>query len=274
MLHVVSVSGGKDSAATLLMALEKPAIEPICMARKPMEGTLPENLRKWGTGALNINGCMLAAQDGVPLFSSRAESRSVALGDGLNGSNRTGDVGSARWPANVIHDGSDEVIAAFQQATGQMARASTSDNRRAGQNSYGAMTRGSNGAEPRGGSAARFFYCAKADRADRNAGLDDPGPQFGHDRTSRDAQHVEAAKRGNHHPTVKPTDLMRHLCRLVTPPGGTVLDPFMGSGSTLKAAELEGFGAIGIERDQAYIEIARRRIACDAPLFAEVTIDA
>jgi DNA modification methylase len=74
----------------------------------------------------------------------------------------------------------------------------------------------------------------------------------------------------NHHPTVKPTDLMRYLCRLVTPAGGTVLDPFMGSGSTLKAAELEGFSAIGIELDEAYIEIARRRIAADAPLFAEV----
>lgn len=102
------------------------------------------------------------------------------------------------------------------------------------------------------GSAARFFYCAKADRADRNAGL-------------------EGARRGNNHPTVKPTELMRYLCRLVTPPGGVVLDPFMGSGSTLKAAELEGFSAIGIELDPEYCAIARRRIAADAPLFAEVS---
>ena len=120
------------------------------------------------------------------------------------------------------------------------------------------------------GSAARFFYCAKADRADRNEGLQDPGPQFSTGRLPNHAEKVNAAGKGNHHPTVKPTDLMRYLCRLVTPPGGLVLDPFMGSGSTLKAAELEGFSAIGIELEPAYIDIARRRIAADAPLFAEV----
>jgi site-specific DNA-methyltransferase (adenine-specific) len=125
------------------------------------------------------------------------------------------------------------------------------------------------------GSAARFFYCAKADRADRNEGLQglpekpllwssgeqNPGA-FQSPNTNRAAQ--------NNHPTVKPTDLMRWLVRLVTPPGGVVLDPFLGSGSTLKAAELEGFDGIGIEREAEYIEIARRRIAGDAPLFAEV----
>ncbi len=89
-------------------------------------------------------------------------------------------------------------------------------------------------------------------------------------RLPNDAERVEREKRGNRHPTVKPTDLMRWLCRLITPPGGTVLDPFMGSGSTLKAAELEGFSAIGIELDADYIEIARRRIASDAPLFSDV----
>lgn len=129
--------------------------------------------------------------------------------------------------------------------------------------------------EPRGdtGSAARFFYCAKADRADRNDGLDGLDGQLTDD--GRKVPADSAYQRGktvrkNHHPTVKPTDLMRYLCKLVTPKGGTVLDPFMGSGSTLKAAELEGFSAIGIEIDPEYCEIARRRIAADAPLFAEV----
>ena len=98
-------------------------------------------------------------------------------------------------------------------------------------------------------SAARFFYTAKASGEDRNEGL---------------------GRARNTHPTVKPTDLMRYLCRLVTPPGGVVLDPFMGSGSTLKAAELEGFEAVGIELQAEYIEIAKRRIGSDAPLFAEV----
>jgi site-specific DNA-methyltransferase (adenine-specific) len=127
------------------------------------------------------------------------------------------------------------------------------------------------------GSAARFFYCPKADRADRNEGLQglpdkpllwssgeqNPGA-FQSPNTNRAAP--------NNHPTVKPTDLMRYLCRLVTPPGGVVLDLFMGSGSTLKAAELEGFSAIGIELSAEYIAIAQRRIAADAPLFASVEV--
>jgi DNA modification methylase len=123
------------------------------------------------------------------------------------------------------------------------------------------------------GSAARFFYCAKADRFDRNEGLE--GMAQSMPRAPNGAENAVGSKRGsnskpreNFHPTVKPTDLMRYLCRLVTPAGGVVLDPFMGSGSTLKAAELEGFSAIGIELDPQYIEIARRRIAADMPLFA------
>lgn len=160
--------------------------------------------------------------------------------------------------------GRDEVLAAFPQAPGQLAKASTSDTQRAGQNAYGVMARGSNGQEPRNdaGSAARFFYCAKASRADRNEGLPDPGPQLKHGTTLRQVENLNASgeRNGNHHPTVKPTTLMRHLCRLVTPPGGTVLDPFMGSGSTGKAAILEGFKFIGIEREAEYIEIAKARI--------------
>lgn len=261
----------------------KPAIEPVCLARKPMDGTLAENLAKWGTGAMWIDGCRvpLVGDDDYPQNASGDRGHGGPRGLGaLCSTNIRPGGGSAhatgRWPANVIHDGSDEVLEAFPDAPGQLADASTSTSTRRDQNTYGAMRRGNAGAAARGdsGSASRFFYCAKADRADRNAGLEDPGPQFKQGRTPRDAQHVEAAKRGNHHPTVKPTDLMRYLCRLVTPPGGTVLDPFMGSGSTLKAAELEGFSAIGIELEQAYIEIARRRIASDAPLFAEVTADA
>jgi site-specific DNA-methyltransferase (adenine-specific) len=126
------------------------------------------------------------------------------------------------------------------------------------------------------GSAARFFYCAKASREDRNEGLhgmatkplnwssgeQSPGT-FQSPNTNRQAQ--------NHHPTVKPTELMRYLCRLVTPKGGTILDPFMGSGSTGRGAIREGFGFIGIEIDPEYCEIARLRIHADAPLFADAT---
>lgn len=108
------------------------------------------------------------------------------------------------------------------------------------------------------GSAARFFYCAKASRKERNEGLQDPGPQFQHGATLRKVENTDT--KGNNHPTVKPTDLMAYLCRLVTPPGGIVLDPFMGSGSTGKAAMRERFQFIGIEMDQEYFRIAELRI--------------
>ena len=132
--------------------------------------------------------------------------------------------------------------------------------------------------QPRGdtGSAARFFYCAKANKADRNDGCNGLPTKPGGMVSNTSGQHITRrdggapGPRANHHPTVKPTDLMRYLCRLVTPPGGVVLDPFMGSGSTLKAAELEGFDAIGIELSAEYIEIARRRIASDTPLFTQI----
>lgn len=112
------------------------------------------------------------------------------------------------------------------------------------------------------GSAARFFYCAKASRKDRNEGLLDPGPQFQHGATLRKVENTDT--KGNNHPTVKPTDLMAYLCRLVTPPGGIVLDPFMGSGSTGKAAMREGFRFMGIEMDPDYFEIAKARIKHEA----------
>jgi site-specific DNA-methyltransferase (adenine-specific) len=112
------------------------------------------------------------------------------------------------------------------------------------------------------GAPARFFYCAKANKIDREAGCD--GFEEVRRTDGRTTEHhvpnLRTTSRRNHHPTVKPTDLMRYLCRLVTPPNGTVLDPFMGSGSTGKAAMLEGFNFIGIEREAEYIEIAKARI--------------
>jgi site-specific DNA-methyltransferase (adenine-specific) len=255
----------------------KPAFEPICMARKPLakDLTVAANVLAHRTGALNIDGCRVGLQStrrpvGKPLNGG-------AYGTDRSGrasAERIGGIACGRWPANLLHDGSDEVLAAFPQAPGQLADAKTQGEGKFG-NVYGAMRYGRDdepGAKSdtqsavggkikpgtrRGdkGSAARFFWCPKTSATDRNDGV--AGLQ---DRTPR----------ANHHPTVKPTELMRYLCRLVTPPGGTVLDPFMGSGSTLKAAELEGFDAIGIELDPVYVEIARRRIASDAPLFSEV----
>jgi hypothetical protein len=143
--------------------------------------------------------------------------------------------GTGRFPANLIHDGSPEVVDVFPQAKGQQCAISGLEPSGKTTNTFGEFA-ARTPSEPRGdtGSAARFFYCAKASKKDREV--------------------------GNDHPTVKPTDLMRYLCRLVTPPNGAVLDPFMGSGSTGKAAMLEGFKFIGIERDDKYFEIAQHRI--------------
>lgn len=287
-----NLSGEWDGWGTAL----KPAWEPIVLARKPLRGTVAQNVEKYSTGALNIDACRVAGEPMVPNTGRGALLRRHPTENREPGRvNQPHDLG--RWPANLIHDGSEEVLDAFPDAPGQIADASNSNSSRKTQHVYGAMKRGNaRDGEPnaesanagavgfkvrpgarRGdaGSAARFFYCAKADRVDRNEGLAgmptrdlnwSDGPQspgtFQSPNTNRAVE--------NHHPTVKPTELMRYLCRLVTPPGGTVLDPFMGSGSTLKAAELEQFSAVGIELYAQYIEIARRRIGADAPLFTEV----
>lgn len=279
----------------------KPAIEPVCLARKPMIGTLAENLATWGTGAMWIDGCRIpldgdeeitvtpTSKGALPTRHDVDEPR-----DGAPIESR--EPGLGRWPANVMHDGSDEVLDSFPDAPGQIADASSSS--RKTQNVYGAMRRG-NGREGeasadsankgvvgfkmrpgqrRGdsGSAARFFYTAKASKHDRNDGLHgmqtrqhDPGRKAG-DPGGDNPRNRGVHERLNNHPTVKPTELMRWLARLVTPPGGTLLDHFCGSGSTLKAADLEGLSAIGIDKDPDSVAIARNRISADAPLFRQV----
>lgn len=400
-----NLKGDHDGWGTAL----KPAHEPICMARKPLVGTVLANVLEFGTGAINIDACRVEAPDGVPLFSSRGESMTNALGAGLNGSNRTGQVGNGRWPANLIHDGSPEVIAAFPDAPGQQGDLKGHSKDRVSTGIYGDMSaardataRGDSGSaarffkstegtdsewldnlspaltaqnslclqgladaiaqsdavtsalpegtalsvvkapstsvtpsesrliatavieaiprfviacllgklhsvhilsqspvkvvarqEPTGtttitashslsdGSAesitfsitprsseagakdskplsARFIYCAKTSRRDRNEGLVDPGPQFKRGTTLRMVENT--ATKGNNHPTVKPTELMAYLLRLVTPPGGVTLDPFLGSGSTGKAAMQEGFQFIGVEMEAPYMAIADARI--------------
>ena len=171
-----------------------------------------------------------------------------------------------RWPANVVHDGSEEAMEEFAKS-----------GERAAGKSCGAASvgEGSNGSVPsmrRGNliprtdrTAARFFYCAKPSRKERNLGLEDPGVQFQHGDTLRKIENKE--KKGNTHPTVKPVSLMRWLVRLVTPPGGTVLDPFVGSGTTGMAAREEGFDFIGIDSALPWLQIAISRISASAPLI-------
>ena len=232
--------------------------------------TVAANVLAHGTGALNIDACRVGWPDGkppeigTPGWGGPAKTLTVVPGQEGATVDRSEPNDLGRWPANIIHDGSDEVLAAFPQAPGQMAKASTSSTQRAGQNAYGVMARGSNGKEPRGdaGSAARFFYCAKASRSDRNEGLpssDKPAVATG--ATMREQEDADWPKRnGNHHPTVKPTELMAYLVRLVTPAGGVVLDPFMGSGSTGKACMREGFQFIGCDLSADYAAIAKARI--------------
>jgi hypothetical protein len=273
----------------------KPAHEPIVVARKPLIGTVAENVLAYGVGGLNIDGCRVEVAAGD--YAKGGQNNTLAFRTSPTGKQaRTEQHEAGRWPANIIHDGSDEVLAAFPEAPGQLANASTNSSRKT-QNVYGEMRRG-NGRDGEAsadrryteeggtnfaalpgqrrndsGSAARFFYCAKANKKDRNDGLDDFQPQPSAASEFR-PNHTEKAEQGedgnpygrwkplkNNHPTVKPTDLMRYLCRLVTPPGGKVLDPFAGSGSTGRGAVLEGFQFSGIEMSEEFVEIARARVA-------------
>lgn len=208
----------------------KPALEPITVARKPMTGTVAENVLAHGTGALNIDGCRVAAEKATGWGGGGSKLYEGGLSR-EGGEARQTDAG--RWPANLIHDGSEEVLAMFPQSSVTGKRSEQSKAATVEGTSWGTDNHKSTEYTD-SGSAARFFYCAKASKRDRGD--------------------------GNNHPTVKPTDLMRYLCRLVTPPGGTVLDPFTGSGSTGKAAILEGFSFIGCELSDEYVAIAKARI--------------
>lgn len=239
----------------------KPAWEPIALARKPLTGTVAANLAEWGVGAINVDGCRVGDEERFNPSASRNE-----IYGQFKGAEDDGRVAIGRWPANIIHDGSDEVLAAFPDAPGQQRAVGPEHGKKESRGVYGDFGAREHFA-PRielDKSAARFFYCAKASRADRDAGLESATKS-----TTIDGRAVAADNayqrgktlRANTHPTVKPTTLMQWLCRLITPPGGVILDPFMGSGSTGKAAVFEGFHFIGCEREDEYIPIATARIA-------------
>jgi DNA modification methylase len=245
----------------------KPALEPITVARKPLMGTVAENVLEHGTGGLNIDGCRVVTNDNL----GRVNNPTATWGTYGSGPNKAafGEV-SGRWPANLIHDGSDEVMDLFPETVPSKASARGGSNPNpmdwGNGRADGRIVKGHN---DNGGSAARFFYCAKASRKDRDEGLEGfekkgsrpLGISNWDGQTNGSGEAMGPSQpRANIHPTVKPTDLMRYLCRLVTPPGGVVLDPFMGSGSTGKAVILEGFDFVGCEMSPEYFEIARARI--------------
>ena len=253
----------------------KPAWEPIILARKPLDGTVAENVLAHGTGAINVDGCRIEYGE-RPLIERAHQYRPESF-DLPSGSRNAGVTTQGRWPANVVHDGSDKVLAGFPG--GAKAKSARSGQRGGSNAMHMSREAGSNDfqsadgywpADP-GGSAARFFYCAKASKRDRDEGLEGFDKHVinvteGHGRgvvnTSKSGDGIrENRPRANTHPTVKPTNLMRYLCRLVTPPNGVVLDPFTGSGSTGKAAVLEGFNFIGCELQEDYAAIAKARIS-------------
>jgi len=262
----------------------KPALEPITVARKPLsEKTVAQNVLKWGTGGINIDGCRVRTEEKLGrIATAQKEKTSYSMHDKTQEFNNS-DLKGGRFPANLIHDGSDEVVGLFPDSK-------STTGKRGGQgfhNAFGRPDRDRKDGDVLSGhndsgSAARFFYCSKASKKDRNEGLEgfeevelnnskNKGNLMGSDwivdPRHKDGGYKSAVRKptANNHPTVKPTALMQYLVRLVTPVGGTVLDPFMGSGSTGIGAKLEGFGFIGIELDESYVAIAKARISAREP---------
>lgn len=274
----------------------KPAVEDWWLLRKPLsEDTIAQNVLRWGTGGLNIDGARVPTSDnlgggvltGSVKFTNDGWNRpwmddtdavrarqdrakeQVAKAESLG-----------RWPAHLVHDGSEEVVGLFPVTGASKAapRGGTNPNPMdwGGGRTDGDIVKGHN---DKGGSAARFFteckldryyYGTKASKRDRDEGLDELDDGILH-RTNPGGIENDPkwalVERKNTHPTAKSTDLMRWLCRLITPPNGIVLDTFMGSGSTGKAAMLEGFRFIGIEKDEEYFKIACARIAYGAKKY-------
>jgi DNA modification methylase len=267
--------GNRDGKGTCL----KPAHEPIVLARKPLIGSVAVNEARYGTGAMNIDACRVGEREKSKVTDPKhGGHRHNAYGAPSGGGKL---LPPGRWPANVVHDGSEEVIAPFPNTTSGLMKAGT---RRAAQDRPGSVCYGTFGGDAAAvdtyadsGSAARFFYCAKASKADRDEGLDQFEPQAfvqfqtgnGESGAASSLSEGRETQYRNTHPTVKPTALMRWLVRLVTPIGGTVLDPFTGSGSTGKAAVLEGRGFLGCELTAEYLPIARARIAAAQAASAE-----
>jgi len=264
----------------------KPAHEPIVMARKKLsEKTIASNVLKWGCGGINIDGSRVKVdKDNEPRdYSKENRCQDVnykikkvdsvwnVLPERNFGEGMQKTLTQGRFPANIIIDGSDEVLAGFPES--KVSGAAKNGRVNIGGKDYsntnnvfgGGVGKKTGVLHNDSGSAARFFYCAKASKSDRNEGLEEFEKKAGGSNakgyTKDVAKGVDRNRPvANFHPTVKPTKLMQYLIKLVTPTNGTCLDPFMGSGSTGKAAKMEGFNFIGIEREEEYFNIAKARI--------------
>ena len=245
----------------------KPAHEPIVMARKPFNTSVAENVLTHGTGGINIDECRV----GTELIKTQGGQK--FKGDGIY--NKYKDCKESthegRFPANIIHDGSEEVLEIFPETTsGKMSSKHTRHTDESPHGIYGKFDINHPLGETYGdtGSAARFFYCAKASKAERNMGLDNLAWEKENFETKKaggmsgrnDGSMGTITYNKNNHPTVKPIKLMEYLVRLVTPKEGIVLEPFAGSGTTLIACKQQGFQFVGIEKEQEYCDIAEARL--------------
>ena len=243
----------------------KPSTELWTLCRKPLsEKTVAENVLKYGTGGINIDECRVGTTG----------ARNNGNSNGTVGSNSIGTYGKAikkdynmgRFPANLIHDGSDEVVGLFPDSNGSGKARKLQRSVKPEQDGWGMNKNSADEVklpDAGSGSASRFFYCAKASKSERNKGLEgfeEKKTNDGRNKEIDNAFQRGSTLRNNNHPTVKPIALMSYLCRLITPKGGTILDPFMGSGSTGIGAKLENFNFIGIELDEDYFNIAKSRI--------------
>ena len=259
----------------------KPAHEPMVLARKPLsEKSVADNVDKFGTGAINIEACRIEGEvkhpDTMPDFRDQGEQSKAAIGvDKLSFGQTSNakrkqlsdsdlvDNQTGRWPSNVMHDGSEQIQEIFPETSStEVSRQRTHKGIwTAGELADTEQFMPAYGDQ---GNASRYFYCAKTSKDERNSGLH--GRHQGQYSSDGRAKEIENAYQrnksvsANTHPTVKPVELMRYLVRLVTPKGGVILDPFMGSGSTGMGAREEDFSFIGIEKEREYYEIAKARI--------------
>lgn len=246
----------------------KPAVEPIVLARKPLIGTVAENVLTHGTGALNIDASRIGTEKRA-LLDARNTVTPSQFGS-MGGSKAIGETNLGRWPANILLDEAAAALLDEQSGVSKSAKTLASDDREraavfGGGDDKGGIHTPRNSHTDTGG-ASRFFYVAKASRAERNKGLEGFTERYV-ERDNGFSAKISDAKvpRANIHPTVKPVQLMRYLIRLVTPKGGTVLDPFLGSGTTAVAAIEEGVAWIGCEREPEYLDIIRARVAAAQP---------
>jgi len=243
----------------------KPAFEPIVMARKPFKTSVAENVLTYGVGGINIDECRIGSEGGVKKVNIEPNSASKNVGFGCNG--ELEDIGG-RFPANIIHDGSAEAVSGFPDTTSGGSCLTANRKNEYNDYTYQFGGGGNNDIAGSSGSASRYFYTAKASVKDRDEGLSEFEVKVAGGMSARADGSLDGhiTYRKNIHPTVKPTDLMQYLIRLVAPKGSTVLDIFMGSGSTGKAAMIENternadYHFIGIDLEEEYCDIAKARI--------------